>query len=362
MKVIFLNNSFPIPTRTQKIYNSLLRIYKNDLVVKFIAWDRLNYNKTDKDNYIFSSKEGYGNKIKKIFGLLRFGKYSKKVILKERPDVIITRHWDMFILAKIISRDCKIIYDICDMPYSSNKIVHFLINQLEKLLLYKGNNNIIFASRFFSDDYRKINTKKIILENKIDLLNEPLLNKADFNKTNKRLSVAFIGAIRYYEILKNLIDAAEGLSVDLNFYGIGSDSRKLENYCDGKENISIHGRFHYEQINEFYNKNDIIWAAYPFKDLNVKKAISNKHFEAILFNKPCVYSKETELGNYCEEHKLGYVVDPYNTEEIRRLLIGLINDRSSTEKIIESIENYKMSNDIFWKDYDNEIRQFFNAI
>lgn len=362
MKVVFLNNSYPIPTRTQKIYNSLLRIFKDDVDVKFIAWDRMNYNKTDKQNYIYSSQEGYGNKMRKIFGIFKFGRYSKDIIINEDPDIIITRQWDMFILAKLITKNRKIIYDVCDMPSSSNKLLHFIIDKLEKYYLSSKDDSIIFASRFFVGNYKKVHANKITLENKIDLLNcTPVGKQLKKNKKNK-LSVAFIGAIRYFETLKNLIDAAAELDVELNFYGVGSDSNQLKNYCLSKSNINIYGRFNYNEINKFYMDNDIIWAAYPYKDLNVKQAISNKHFEAVFFSKPCIYSINTELGEYCEINKLGYTVDPYEIEDIRNLLVGIINDSSIIESSIKSIEKYKRSNNILWKDYDDDIQLFIENL
>ena len=61
-RILFIEGIYPVNTRSSRIINTL----KNDYNIKVVSWDRSNiYDKSKNSLYIFSSNEGYGNKIKK---------------------------------------------------------------------------------------------------------------------------------------------------------------------------------------------------------------------------------------------------------------------------------------------------------
>lgn len=305
-KVLLVTNSYPIHPRLKKIS----KLYEN-YEVKFLAWDRKSIS-DDTINFILKSKSGYGNKVKKIFGLISFVKYIKKTIKEYQPDIVVCRYWEtMFLSSLILNKDIELHYDVCDMP--SKKIYKILeqrgIKKIKKIYL---------ASRFFSEFYDKDKVK--LFENR------PEKNVIRFDetfeyKTNK-LKLCFIGGIRYFDVFKNLVNAIKDLDVILFCFGSGSDEEKLKKYCFQNKitNVYFYGRYNYSEVHRFYNFADIIWSAYDSRNSNVKYAISNKFFESLAFNKIGIYSENTKLGEMVKERKIGLVVDEQDTESIKILI------------------------------------------
>ena len=97
-----------------------------------------------------------------------------------------------------------------------------------------------------------------------------------------------------------------------------------------------------------------------FKDYNVKFAISNKFFESILFEKPCFFAKNTQLGNLVHENGIGIVVDPYNIQEIKNIINQL-----NKEKILNlqnNIKFYKNNQKLYWEESEEELLKFIKNI
>lgn len=57
-RILIIDGIYPINTRNKRIINTL----KKKCEVKFCAWNRGNIKFEDKENYIYSSNEGYGKK------------------------------------------------------------------------------------------------------------------------------------------------------------------------------------------------------------------------------------------------------------------------------------------------------------
>lgn len=349
-KILFVEGIYPVNTRSSRIINTL----ENDYNIKVVAWDRNNiYSKEENNLYIFSSNEGYGNKIKKLLGIYKYFKYVKFIYTKEQPDTLFVSQWDMLLLGFFLKDKRKniLVYDNIDMPSSNNKIVSKLLLLLEKILL-KRTDIMIFASRFFKKNYNFFNKKTILLENLPLRINYRLTSS---NKEDQKIKLAFIGTIRYYEILEKIVDVIYNLpQFELHFYGNGPDEKKLEKYIQKKEylNIYFHGKYNYKNISEIYNSIDVIWAVYPNKDFNVKYAISNKFFESLLYEKPCFFAIQTDLGDLIEKNKIGFTIDPYNPNKFfkdfntERFVIRV-------EEYKKNIRKYKEGKLLFWEDNED---------
>lgn len=349
-RILFIEGIYPVNTRSSRIINTL----KNDYNIKVVSWDRSNiYDKSKNSLYIFSSNEGYGNKIKKLLGIYKYFKYVKFVYTKEQPDILFVSQWDMLLLGFFLKdkKESVLIYDNIDMPSSNNKIINKLLLLLERVLLRKTD-VMVFASRFFKKNYNFFNKKTILLENLPLRENYKLISS---NRGDQKTKLAFVGTIRYYEILEKIVDVISSLyQFELHFYGNGPDEKKLEKYIQKKEytNIYFYGRYNYENISEIYNSIDLIWAVYPNKDFNVKYAISNKFFESLLYEKPCFFSEKTDLGGLVEKNKIGFTIDPYNPSKffedfnIKEFLIKV-------EEYKRNMKKYKEGKILFWEDNED---------
>jgi glycosyltransferase involved in cell wall biosynthesis len=267
----------------------------------------------------------------------------------------------MFIIAKLIKLPkTKIIYDVPDLPASNNVIVYKILKSIEEIFISK--NDVIFlSSRFFVENYYKIKSRKLIIENmpKKNIIH----TNNNFQFKNNKLTIAFIGNIRYFEIFKNLVDAASAYEVDLDllFFGGGPEEKKLKNYAENMNNIHFFGKYDYNNISKFYEITDLVWAAYPSKDINVKYATSNKFYESLVFNKPCVFSKETKLGEYVARKNIGIIVNPYSVSDIRLLFNKLLNNNTYLSEIKNNIKNINKE-DLFWDNQEKKILKLFNEL
>ncbi|MEZ9852157.1 glycosyltransferase [Vibrio breoganii] len=342
MKALLLSNSFPIHPRLLKLANYVKS--KDDVFrLEVCAWDRSN-GKTDKTHSpgVYSSDIGYGNKLKKLIHLFGFALHFRDLIIKDSPDIIVCRYWDMFFLASLVSpKGVSIYYDVCDMPSNT------LIRYIEKLCIKRAD-RIFLASRFFEPFYK--HESIILFENKPDLsMISPVLNRTEYsNDLSTPIRIAFIGKVRYFEVMKNLLVASnlnDSQSIVVNIYGDGPDEQRLKDFCKDKgfTNVSFFGAYDYADITKFYTVNDIIWAAYDSDKFNVKHAISNKYFESLFFGKPAIYSKETQLGSMVKKDNIGFVVNESSIDDIGFLFARLIADDDDLYRNV--MESIKIFND-----------------
>lgn len=138
------------------------------------------------------------------------------------------------------------------------------------------------------------------------------------------------------------------------FMGEGHDLKALEKYSEGIDNVYFTGRYEYDKIEYLYYNSDIVWAAYPNKDYNVKYAISNKFHESLHYNVPCIFSEKTSLGDLVLRKEIGFVVDPYSVEKIRELLGRILEERE-----VLSLVKYKMQEYVVTeKDWESQFQDF----
>ena len=246
-KILLIDGVYPINTRNLRIYKTLIAKYE----IRFCAWNRNNIEYKDKNNFIYSSNEGYGKKIKKLLGMKAYLKFINQIVKKYQPEVIIASQWDILLLTILSKFKGKIVYENLDLPTSSNKLLLLFLLKLEKWMLKKVN-GIIFASRFFVPLYEKNNVEKLLLEN-LPLKEIDFQKEFDIQKRNK-IKISFIGGLRYFETMRNLLLAVqENNNVELYLIGRGPENNKFKNFIETKnlKNVLIIDNYKYEEIKKF---------------------------------------------------------------------------------------------------------------
>lgn len=356
MKILLVDGIFPINTRNRRIISTLKKQYLN---VKYCSWNRKNseINFLEKDNYIYSSNEGYGNKIKKLLGIFKFYKFLKIKLKENQVDILIASQWDMLLLCFFLkNQNQKLIYDNIDMPSSKNKFILYILKKIEKRCLKKVD-ILIHSSRFFKDKYKFFKNKQVVIEN-LPLKENLSLKKISSSKN--KVKISFIGTIRYFNVLSLLIDFAKlkDNDIELLFFGSGPDLEKLKKriVINKQSNVKIFGEYDYKEISSFYEMSDLIWAVYPSENYNVKYAISNKFFESIIYEKPCCFAKGTLLAELVEKEGIGITIDSTNIDSLIQELGDLEKLQNKINKIKENIKIYKKKEkNIFWEDIENKI-------
>jgi len=312
-RVVLIDECFPINTRNKRILDSLSSSYKDTIQLEVITWDRNNeYVQEIPGYYVYKKTSAYGKRIQKFFNMWGYYKFCRSMVRQLKPDVVIASHWNNLLTVPKLNRKCQmLIYENLDMP-SGPLPVRFFTSTLEKWKMREVDVTV-HASRFFASQY-PVSFPQIILENK-PTFKIPAKNA---HETHSPLRIAFIGNLRYFDILKNLVEALRGDNrFQLYFHGNGPAQEQLKKFAGEMSNVFFTGHYAYEDVPELYEQTDIVWAAYPNKDFNVKYAISNKFHESISFGVPAVYASQTCLGKFASQHNIGLEVDPYSVDAIR---------------------------------------------
>lgn len=359
--ILVVDTTYPINTRTKRFVDSFNYSAMN---VHVVAWNRGKGTIPSGDKqHIFNTNIGYGQKLKKLCCLWMFLIYFAKITLKLKPKVIFLSHWDSLLIGVLVKfilmSEVKIIYDCLDLPTVNNKAFMFVLNKLEKILAKKSD-LIIFASRFFPEKYAVDSNKFIVFENYIsaDIVNnarginsKKLLNPVipamilELRKIKNTKIISWIGVVRYFDVIKNIVKA---VSKNDNFYfcvfGDGPDLDKLKIYCEERkfDRVYFFGRYSVDMLPYIYNVTDVVWAAYPSNDINVKYAISNKYFECSFFRKKPIFSKKTKIAEQLKNENAQCIfIDEYSVDDISEKLSQHLNNQGA--KVIDPYEKK-----LFW--------------
>jgi Glycosyl transferases group 1 len=340
-----LDSAYPINSRNLRIYDYLKK--NND--IKVITWDRIGETKAVENNYIvFCRKANYGNKKEKLKNIPLYYKFIDQNIKKYNPDVVIASHWDMLLLSSIvkIKTKFKLIYENRDMVSSRSPKIKRILSLIERLALIKTD-GMILASRFFKPHYKYFNKEKVIIENKVS--NDMLKYE---RKSSDKFRISFIGSVRFYEILINLIEVCKEIpTIEVNIYGDGPDKIALEQYITKNKinNVKVHGKYSYKEIGKLYSITDLLWSVYPNTESSNKKyVIPNKYFESIYFGVPGVFPNNTKTGELVEDYNIGYTVDPISRKEIKKILNYASSNINDIDKKRTNLSNINES--IHWSD------------
>lgn len=342
--------SLPINSRNQKIIDTIKEKNPN-AEIHVITWSREGKTiETNKYLHAYNRVAHYADVKAKLLGMLGFKKFIGESLERINPEVIIASHWSNLVLVSGFKKKNQfLVYENLDIP-TGGSLIRAISCYLERRSLKKVD-LIIHASRFFKSLYKQ-NIAQVILENK------PLfLPKVKTTPLSNPLKIAFIGLVRYKDILMNLVDAVKDCEkYELYFHGSGEDLHAMKEYCINYNNVFFTGPYTQSDIINLYHNSDIIWAGYPNKDYNVVYAISNKFHESIYTGVPCIFSSNTELATFVKDNNIGFVVDPYNPKEIKRLLDNISNGSISIEDVKESMNKYLKKESTWDEDFKEVIK------
>lgn len=357
MKILLIDECYPLNTRNVKILSSLEHLYPTS-EIQVVTWDREKAFDKQKESHkvwswhLYTRHATYGNKLQKLYGLLGYRAFCKKIIRRICPDIVIASHWNNLLMLPTLDRKQMLIYENLDAP-TGPFITRCILNCIERV--YMSHALTIHASRFYTEIYpNKYN--QIVLENK------PVVEtKSTHYSPQKPLRIAYLGNIRYIDILKNIADAVKNDNrFLLSYHGGGPDYEKLKEYVGGISNIQITGVYRYEDIEKLYHETDLIWAAYPNKDFNVQYAISNKFHESLAYAIPTIYSDRTRLGEYVVANSMGFQVNPYSVASIRTLLNFIHSDSNLLIQVHKSLKLHSQ-NETTWQDDFVKLKEKIDA-
>jgi len=360
MKILLVDSSYPINTRNIRIVKSLKKLLDKS-EVHISAWNRdgrFEVNEEDIKYHVFKKKAAYGNPLQKFVALFFYFLYLKKINAALRPKILIASHWDMLMLCSFIkAKDQKLVYENLDLPTAARGFVRRVLNKLERRSL-KNTDLIIFASRFFQKRYDFFNGSKVVIENL------PVTENASIEKRysyeSDKLKISFIGTVRYFDVMKNLVDSIVGLDVEVLFWGGGPDLNRLKAYTIDNTQVKFFGSYDYSHIRDIYELSDLVWAVYPSLDYNVKYAISNKFYECFKYCRPGIFAADTCLADLVKQEKIGFTVNPYDQQAIKNLIVDAISSPELINTYKTNLANFKGKRN--WEDNESTLVNSFESL
>lgn len=350
MKILMiLSNGFDPDIR---VYKEAKFLVDNGYEVTVIAWDRDGSydNFKEKFNGIniirFSSHCKYGTGYKQFLCYLKFITFTLKFIKNTKFNYLHFHDLDTALISMLLFKKNKnIVFDMHEyyIAQKSNKFKLFIINYLLKRI-YNKTDKIIYVNPI-QLEYMKpeIKRKCIFLPNYAEKNIFENLSKSEY----KKLRINYIGAVRQFEQLKNLILAADGFNIEINIYGSGVDCSKIEEFAKKYKYVKVYGKFSYFDSSEIYANTDISYIMYRSDSKQNNLAFPVKFYEAILSKTPIIVSNDSILSNYVNEYNIGFSCNGDNVDDIKKLFVEIENNK----KIIqEKINNYnKININEYWE-------------
>lgn len=356
MEILFVISHVPNPRM-----NKRLQVAKEVGKTGLVYWDRGTIKiwdvlHSDIENININVTADYTNPLKRIIPTLTFGYKAIKQIIRLKPKCLYVANVDMLIIASLYAfgrkNKPKIIYEIADLNKliadgqntTIKKLIRLLLIYLERQLCNRINTLVVTSEKFFEHYYSNFVPKSKLLF----FPNIPNLN-AFINYSRKktgRFTIGFIGAIRYKNQMKMLIEVAEKCNINILFAGAGLDD-EIQQLAKDKNFIKYIGKYNYEkEIASLYGQVDAIYSVYDAELNNVKMALPNKLYESIYCGLPIIVSKGTYLAEIVQSKGVGVAVSHKNALELEQVLSRMAKDKEYYNTFVKACNDIKDEIDI----------------
>ena len=297
--------------------------------------------------------------IRRFAATKKYAAFALTVMEEFHPDILYATSFDSLMIAakyKSRNKEIKILYEIGDIRewYLEDqksilkKLMVSFLKYKEKRYFKRIDGLVLTSEKFYDVYYCNLIEKEKVLF----FPNVP--EASAFSEYRKKsggpFTVGFIGAIRYLEQMKMLIDVACECKLNVLFAGTGSvlaEYEELTDYAKGKENIVFTGKYNYDkEISKLYGSVDCVYSVYDSRNPNVRIALPNKLYESILCGLPIIVSKGTYLGELVAKMGVGAVVPFDSKEELKSVLLRLSGMGEDYQRIVSSCEANKKFTDI----------------
>lgn len=359
MKLLWIENAYPVNSRSQRIIDTIVNL--GEFEVHVCAWDRSGNHSVQvypPDYHVLRTRTGYKRLGAKTLALPMFFRHIAATASNVNPSVVISSFWDACLGTTLTgAAENRIhLYDVIDLPGGSG-LFYRTGRCLERMSL-SGTDGIILASRFYKQLYPK-SIPSLIAENLPTSRNHKQIS---IRTAIVRPRIAYVGTIRFPESLIPFLSVASKQGIQVDLYGGGPDLEMLRSQF-GSDAIRFHGPYKYSELDAIYSNVDILWAAYPVSDYNVRYAISNKYHESLAYAIPGVFTDNTELGSLVKQEGTGFVLDPTSESDISRWLMRLETDSHYQDVLHRLIAKRQNQSDaLFWNANSAAIANFIYSL
>lgn len=349
--VLFVLGRYPNPRQNKRIRNA-----KKNSDVVVISWNKgsltnLEFMFDDVKFYPIDLKANGTNSLKRIVPTFLFSFKAYKIIKQYKPDILHVENIDMlftiYMYLLTTKKKPRVIYEIADLnaiiinPQKSmlRKIIQKVVIGIEKICIRRVDLLIVTSEKFYEKYYVNMLSKDKVLM----IPNVPDINyfKDYKKKEDGDFTVGFIGGIRYKKQMELLIRAADKSKVKVFFAGFSFDE-DIKKLCDKYENIEYYGRYNFEkEISYLYGQVDCVYSVYDIRAQNVKLALPNKLYEAIICELPIIVASGTYLAEQVNKLGVGIEVSAEKEEELALALDTLKNNKNMYENMVRKCVEHK---------------------
>lgn len=348
-----------------RVYKEAKYLAEKGFDVEILCWDRQNEHvdlETEEIDGIkikrFFPYSKYGTGLKQLSSFIQFIEECRRYLDGKKYRYLHCHDLDGVIVGYFVRRNnAKLIFDMHEI-YEVNRgkqkfrhVIRWIVNYFQSKSDY-----IIFLNDFQRKIMLKRNTEKLIF-----LPNYP--EKKDYSNYKKtksdKLRISYIGAVRQYMQLKNLMDACKDLKdTYVSVHGSGVDMEKLKAIEKDYNNVQVTGRFSFKDSAKLYSECDLLYALYPMTSLQYVVAVPVKFYEAIITKTPMIVNNNKSLCDFVIENDIGFVVNGDNVEDIRNLIYYILNNRHILKEKMTNLSKiqYKYS----WDDVVGNLDIIYN--
>ena len=287
-------------------YIKILDDIKADYSV--INWDRFKIEKENEFTYR-DSKIGHR---RNFLDYLKYCKFVLRILSKYKYDKIIVFGIQLvFFLNKYLIKDYSNRY-IIDIRDYHGMIKYFNIEKV----IEKSNFTVISSpgyKEWLPESDKYVTNHNTQIQGLKDLV-EP-----DYSwKNKKKISIAYIGAIRDYKINIDFINSLKNSDrFDLYYHGEGDINKDIQEYLirNDIKNVHLTGRYQKEDEESLYLSSDLANVLIPNDTINSKTLLPNRLYNAVKYGKPMLAFEGTYLSDIIKKYDLGLVVKSFHNIE-----------------------------------------------
>lgn len=294
--------------------------------------------------------------LKRLVPYKQFSEQASALLEEIKPDLVHVQGLDMLKIACKYKKKygTRVIYEVADLhrllvDKQKNPVRHvaqFYLKREDKSLT-KHIDLLITTSRKYSERYFDAFVPK---EKTFYFPNVPNLKVFEgYQKKKKtdRLTVGYIGGVRYKKQIFNLLDAVKSCDMGLMLAGFEQEPVEVEPLCRNYRYGEWVGRFDFStQVKSLYEKCDIMYSVYDADMANVRVAIPNKLYEAVYCEMPLIVAKGTYLEEIVTEWGVGVGVDHRDSAELTKVLARFKNDADYYNSMAENCKLHKEEADL----------------
>lgn len=357
--ILFLINHFPNPRIGKRI--KILGAVHN---VSLIYWHRLRKNETSYYGRINLEDEAavypvylrapYGNTALRFVLLFLFLVRALFTINREKPDIIHAGNFDMLFIAAVyrifFDWETKLVYEVADLPRITffrhkagwKKVVFILYHMVEKKITHYISLIILTAPSFWNQYFSEFISEKKYFH----FPNVPFRRVFEGyrNRPKNVFTIGYVGYLRYPRQLFTLIEVVKQLKGEARLFIAGNGPLRDEilNRIEDIDFIEYYGAYNYEEEAAIlYSHIDSVYSVYDGQSENVRAAIPNKLYDAIVTELPIIVAEGTKLSDFVNKNGVGISINSESSAELRDALVKLSGDSGYVESIKKNCRRIK---------------------